>query len=173
MDAKTTPRLFRQGKAGERLVAVVLTHSKRTGKSYRVATEDDRACYHRAKAALTATRQRLSMEWGIDGVPDEPLPPVGTLGFRIQRYGMKVWGDLFTSRQQLALVTFANKVRQAHGRMLAGRMEPEFAKAHYWLGQIYAERNRLKKARAAFEAALRIDPDYDEAKVALEKVKAP
>ena len=37
-------------------------------------------------------------------VPDELLPPVGTLGFRVQRYGIVQWGDLFTARQKLALV---------------------------------------------------------------------
>ena len=36
-------------------------------------------------------------------MPDEPLPPVGTLGFRVQRYGILQWGDLFTARQKAAL----------------------------------------------------------------------
>ena len=30
-------------------------------------------------------------------------PPIGTLGFRVQRYGMMQWGDLFTARQKVAL----------------------------------------------------------------------
>jgi adenine-specific DNA methylase len=41
---------------------------------------------------------------GLCPVPDEPLPPIGTLGFRVQRYGMLQWGDLFTARQKVALV---------------------------------------------------------------------
>jgi adenine-specific DNA methylase len=45
-------------------------------------------------------------------VPDEPLPPIGTLGFRVQRYGMLQWGDLFTARQKLALVTLAAQIRE-------------------------------------------------------------
>ena len=36
----------------------------------------------------------------VSTVPDEPLPPIGTLGFRVQRYGMLKWGDLFTARQK-------------------------------------------------------------------------
>jgi hypothetical protein len=40
-------------------------------------------------------------------VPDEPLPPIGTLGFRVQRYGMLQWGDLFTARQKVAMRTLA------------------------------------------------------------------
>ena len=31
--------------------------------------------------------------------------PIGTLGFRVQRYGMLRWGDLFTARQKLALLS--------------------------------------------------------------------
>jgi len=62
-------------------------------------------------------------------VPDEPLPPLETLGFRVQRYGILRWGDLFNPRQKLALITFAEKVRQAHAHLLAQGAEQEFAKA--------------------------------------------
>ena len=41
VDAKTTRRLFQEGKAGQRMVAVVLHHPKRQGKTYRIATEKD------------------------------------------------------------------------------------------------------------------------------------
>ncbi|MGH9894002.1 MAG: DUF1156 domain-containing protein, partial [bacterium] len=44
---------------------------------------------------------------GLCPVPDEALPPIGTLGFRVQRYGMFQWGDLFTARQKVALQEFA------------------------------------------------------------------
>jgi putative DNA methylase len=46
-----------------------------------------------------------------------------------QLYGLTRWGDLFNPRQKLALITFAEKVRQAHAHMLAQGAEPEFAKA--------------------------------------------
>ena len=61
-------------------------------------------------------------EWERDGrkglcpVPNEPLPPVGTLGFRVQRYGMLQWGDLFTVRQKVALLSLtshAQSVKQS------------------------------------------------------------
>ena len=45
-------------------------------------------------------------------IPDEPLPPQGTLGFRVQLYGMTQWGHLFTPRQQLTLATLNQKVRE-------------------------------------------------------------
>jgi len=47
---------------------------------------------------------KVGGEQGLCPVPDEPLPPIGTLGFRVQRYGMLQWGDLFTARQKVAMV---------------------------------------------------------------------
>jgi putative DNA methylase len=129
IDDKTTRRLFREGKSGQRLMAVVLHHPKRTGKTYRLPTERDLEAYRAAETALEQKRARLREEWGIEPVPDEPLPPLETLGFRVQRYGLTRWGDLFNPRQKLALITFAEKVRQAHAHLLSQGAEPEFVKA--------------------------------------------
>lgn len=126
---KTTRRLFREGKAGQRMMAVVLHHPQRTGKTYRLPTERDLEAYRAACDALEEKRQQLWAEWGIDPVPDEPLPAVETPGFRVQRYGMLRWGDLFNPRQKLALITFADAVRRAHAQMLAQGADPEFARA--------------------------------------------
>ncbi len=129
IDDDTTRKLFREGRAGQRLMAVVLHHPKRSGKSYRLPMARDLEAYRAAEGALAAKRQALWAEWGLDPVPDELLPPLETLGFRVQRYGLTRWGDLFNPRQKLALITFAEKVRQAHAHMLAGGADPEFAKA--------------------------------------------
>jgi adenine-specific DNA methylase len=129
IDDKTTRRLFREGKSGQRLMAVVLHHPNRPGKTYRLPTERDLAAFRAAEAALVRARHRLAQDWGMDPVPDEPLPPLETLGFRVQRYGLTRWGDLFNPRQKLALLTFAEKVRQAHAQMLSQGAEPDFAKA--------------------------------------------
>jgi putative DNA methylase len=129
IDDRTTRRLFREGKSGQRLMAVVLHHPNRPGKTYRLPTERDLAAYRAAEAALVRARHRLAQDWGIEPVPDEPLPPLETLGFRVQRYGLTRWGDLFNPRQKLALITFADKVRQAHAHLLAQGAEPDFAKA--------------------------------------------
>ncbi|MDZ7268320.1 MAG: DUF1156 domain-containing protein [candidate division KSB1 bacterium] len=129
MDDKTTRRLFREGQSGQRLMAVVLHHPGRSGKTYRLPTEADLAAYRAAEEALVGARQRLAREWGLDPVPDEPMPPLETLGFRVQRYGMTRWGDLFNARQKLALITFADAVRRAHREMIAQGADPEFAKA--------------------------------------------
>ncbi len=91
---------------GARLTAVVTLRPGASGRHYRLATEQDYAAVHRAQDRMA----RLLAQWegggrqGLCPVPDEPLPPIGTLGFRVQRYGMLRWGDLFTARQKAALV---------------------------------------------------------------------
>jgi adenine-specific DNA methylase len=129
IDDDTTRQLFRDGRASQRMMAAVLSNPKRTGKTYRLPTERDLAAYRAAESALEQKRQALWAEWGMDPVPDEPLPPLETLGFRVQRYGMTRWGDLFDTRQKLALRTFAGLVRQVYQRILAEKVESEFAKA--------------------------------------------
>jgi len=149
IDAKATRRLFREGKAGQRLVAVVLSPRLQggrgagggglpspsgrgaggEGKTYRLPTEADLAAYRAAEQALQAKRERLRAAWGMEPLPDEPLPPQGTLGFRVQGYGISTWSDLFNPRQALALLTFADAVRRAHAEMLAQGYPEDFARA--------------------------------------------
>jgi putative DNA methylase len=133
IDDNTTRRLFREGKSGQRMMVVVLYHQNRTGKTYRLPTERDLAAYRAAEAALEQKRQALWAEWGMNPVPDEPTPIGGGPGaeraFSVHKYGLTRWGDLFNPRQKLALITFAEKVRQAHAKMLAQGADSEFAKA--------------------------------------------
>jgi len=99
---------------GARMLAVVTLHPGVPGRNYRVPTDRDYQAVWTAQKRLKA----ILDEWerggkkGLCPVPDEPLPPVGTLGFRVQRYGMLQWGDLFTARQKVALVTLARLVRE-------------------------------------------------------------
>ena len=129
VEAKLTRRLFQEGKAGQRMVAVVLHKPGTTGKRYRVATDTDLAVFAGATAYLAEKREKLTLAWGMDAVPDEPLPPKGTLGFRVQGYGILKWGDLFNARQKLSLITFAEKVRAAYQKMVAAGVDAEYAKA--------------------------------------------
>ncbi len=123
----TTRKLFQQGKAGQRLIAVVL--HKKGEKFYRLANEKDLEAFKEAEKYLEEKRKKLMEEWGIDPVPDEELD-WGSLKQRdVMRYGFKVWGDLFNSRQKLALITFTEKVRLAYKKMLEEGYDKEYAKA--------------------------------------------
>ena len=92
---------------GARMTAVVTLRPDVKGRHYRLPTDADYAAVREAQARAAGILE----EWerggkqGLCPIPDEPLPPIGTLGFRVQRYGMLQWGDLFTARQKAALVT--------------------------------------------------------------------
>lgn len=116
----TTPvdRVRRQARSQglpERLIAVVTTTPGAQGRSYRLPTEGDLAAVSAARADLE--RRKTENHNRLPLVPDEPLPPQGTLGFRIRAYGMTTWGDLFTSRQLLSLTTLAKLVRESRERI--------------------------------------------------------
>lgn len=129
IDAKTTRKLFKEGKAGQRMVAVVLNHPQRKGKTYRVSTEEDFSRFQNAGDRLKDKRERLLKEWGFEPVPDEMVPTPSHDVDRLPMYGMTTWGDVFNPRQKLALITFADKVRKAHKKMLERDYEAEYAKA--------------------------------------------
>lgn len=128
VEAKTTRKLFKKGKSSQRMVAVVLHHPKKKGKNYRIATERDVEVFKEAEQYLRKKREQLMQEWGIDPVPDEPVPLMSGV-FNVPIYGFNTWGSLFNSRQKLALITFVEKVRQAHEKMLEEGYEEEYAKA--------------------------------------------
>jgi adenine-specific DNA methylase len=115
------------------MMAVVLHHPDRPGKRYRLPTARDLEAYRAAEQALEEKRRKLWEEWGMDPVPDEPTPIGGGPGaeraFSVHKYGLTRWGDLFNARQKLALLTFADKVRQAHAQMRSQSADPDFAKA--------------------------------------------
>ena len=88
------------------MTAVVTLKEGQQGRHYRLPTDADYAAVRLAQDRVEIALSEWEREGkhGICPVPDEPLPPVGTLGFRVQRYGMTQWGDLFTARQKAALV---------------------------------------------------------------------
>jgi putative DNA methylase len=110
-----------------RMVAVVRTYPGQQGRLYRVAEERD---LEAARAAAAELRRREREHRGPPSlVPDEPLPPDGTLGFRIQKYGLATWGDLFLPRQALALSAFCAAVREAHAEIARESGDDSFARA--------------------------------------------
>ncbi len=116
-EAKETRRLAREGRMGQRMVAVVLHHPDQVGKKYRLATPEDERVFAEAEAYL---EEKLA-QWPYleSPLPEEELPVDGTLGFRVNKYGMTQWKMLFNPRQQLALVTFLEQIKGVHGRVRA------------------------------------------------------
>ena len=115
---------------GARMTAVVMLKPGQVGRHYRLPNDADYEAVQKAQERVVQVLE----EWG-DGkqglcpVPDEPLPPVGTLGFRVQRYGMLQWGNLFTARQKAALVELGQQtvgltsgVQQTLLALLLGKM---------------------------------------------------
>lgn len=101
-----------RGLLGTQMTAVVteatVPNGKKTFKRYRLPTEQE------FKAAEVESEDLESVFAEIPfGIPDEPLPPVGTLGFRIPLYGFKKWRDMFTPRQLFTLGVFVKHTRKA------------------------------------------------------------
>ena len=127
---------------GARMTAVVTLKPGETGRHYRLPMDADYAAVRKAQTELA----EVLGEWerggkqGLCPVPDEPLPPVGTLGFRVQRYGMLQWGDLFTARQKVALVVMNRRIAKESrnrnvSRALAcfmGRSADKYASLVVW-----------------------------------------
>ncbi|WP_058867441.1 REP-associated tyrosine transposase [Chloracidobacterium thermophilum] len=84
-----------QGRMGARLMAIVAEGPN--GRVYLPPTEEHEAVARSAQPT-----------WK----PETPLPEKA-LGFRVQLYGMKTYGDLFTPRQLVALTTFSDLVTEA------------------------------------------------------------
>lgn len=93
---------------GAQLVAIVAVRRDQAGRIYRVASAEDYKAVARASELLDATLHKDSE--GLASIPNEPLPPVGTLGFRVQRYGMTTWADLFSTRQLVSLHSLLARV---------------------------------------------------------------
>ncbi len=115
------------------MVAVV-THKPGTrGKRYRVAKDTDLATFREAEAYFLEQSEQLTLEWGMNAVPDEPTPEGKGRGaeraFSVQNYGMNTWGTLFNARQKLALITFVEKVKAAYQKIVMESDDGEYAKA--------------------------------------------
>jgi len=88
-----------QGRMGQKLLAVIAEGSN--GRLYFSPT--------REMEDLAATARP---SWSPDlKIPDQAL------GFRVQLYGMRTFGELFTSRQLVALSTFSNLVTEVRERI--------------------------------------------------------
>lgn len=129
VDNDTIARLFREGKSGQEMLAVVFVSEGIKGKKYRMSSNLDKLEFEQADKRLHLKRNQLMESLGVDPIPDEPLPPPGTLQFRLRRYNVTTWGELFNSRQKLSLMVFTEKIRWAHTEMIRKEYDQEYAKA--------------------------------------------
>ena len=127
---------------GARMTAVVTLKLGQAGRHYRLPTDKDYAAVRKAqeRVALVLDEWERDGKQGLCPVPDEPLPPVGTLGFRVQRYGMLQWGDLFTARQKVVLADIcrngsmlqSNGIIREHVGLIVSRLSDRFASLVGW-----------------------------------------
>lgn len=103
---------------GALLFAVVVLRPGESGRDYRLAASHDYVAVWRSHSAL----QRLESKTVSQGQPStlaEPINPVrpspNARGMSaVTRYGMARFGDLFTTRQKLGLLTLAEIVRNGY-----------------------------------------------------------
>lgn len=109
-----------QGRIGQQLMAIACTQPNAQGKTYLSADELKQFIPNDL-----IIRQRINDLCTVSGlsVPNESiasLPPESrdnTLGITVRPYGVRTWGDLFTPRQILCLLTFVAAVRKAEVAM--------------------------------------------------------
>jgi putative DNA methylase len=100
---------------GARLLAVVTPKNGEQGRQYRLPAERDYRAVFNAQNMLEMV-VRTPLPSGLNPVPDEPTPAGGGSGagraFSVQKYGMMTFGDLFTARQKLALISHSGGVEE-------------------------------------------------------------
>jgi len=99
----------RHGGANDaRLYCVVTYKLGEVGRFYRLSTESDLAAALRAAEKLD--QRKAIYDGTLSLVPDEEISPNEIRRISVPLYGMTTWGDLFTSRQALTLVTLTRLV---------------------------------------------------------------
>lgn len=119
-------RQGQQGLLGLHFIAVVVDSpvgkGSKTVKMYRLPTDAE------INASIVEDEDLQAVFHGLPfGIPDEPLPPIGTLGFRIPLYGFKKWREVFIPRQVLSLGIFAKHTREVANQLKD--YDPQLAEA--------------------------------------------
>lgn len=116
------------GASHSRLLCVVTKVAGEKGRIYRLPTAVDLDAVDRAKERLQEVLES-SGDLPFSVLPEEPLPPQGTLGFRVQLYGIKRWRDLFHPRQLLMLSRLSEKVREVRDHIARAGGDVDLADA--------------------------------------------
>ncbi len=116
----------RGGAFDPRLFAVVSSRSSEKGRFFRVPEQADMEAVCKANDALQV--QLAAKNGSLSLVPDEKLDMRGIRHTWAMTYGIESWGDLFTFRQALSLITLTDIVRNLSVKM-PDDYEPELVKA--------------------------------------------
>jgi len=112
-------------KMGQHLMAVVCTKWKEKGKIY-LAGNDITHNVIPHKEIIQKRIQKLCKEGELT-VPEEPL--IDKSADQLPLYGITKYGELFTPRQMLTLLTFTKWMRKARGEMSERGYQTEKSKA--------------------------------------------
>jgi len=119
-------RCGRQNKLGKQMTSVMVDNG--FNKDYRPVADIDMDADTRATMDMPVVVESIPY-----GYPSEPLPESGSSGagraFTIPQYGFETWGDLYTSRQILALSVFVKSIRSARLLMNTLGYPEEWAEA--------------------------------------------
>ena len=112
----------RGGAADARLVCVIASNSKGAGRLYRAPSKiDEEAANH---SAQELARQISEHTGPVSLVPDGQLNHLRGF-FNVVLYGMTTWGDLFSPRQTLGLITLVKLLQ----KIALEESEPKFKEA--------------------------------------------
>src|SRR5262249_35681079 len=122
----------RGGADSSRLLAV-LTDGPH-GRQYRLPTRKDEEAFKTAARKLQSTLAKPSRN-GLAPIPNEPVPPKTAhraVGSQLPLYGFQTWGDLFNSRQKLAILACQELSRKVY-ELVATEGDEQFAHALFLL----------------------------------------
>jgi len=88
-----------------KILAVISTPIVGSGRIFRLPTQEEIVA--RDNAALYLDKLLLK---NPNLVPNDELPPKGSLGFRIQGYGMRYWKEIYTPRQLLTQIIIEREI---------------------------------------------------------------
>jgi len=111
ISAKTIRKFAKERKIGQQMTIVVLRDPINPKKTYRPANSIDMKAYNNASKYFLKRLEKDELFNSL--VPSESLPPIGTLGFGVQHYGLVKWSQLYNNRQLLSLVLFLSKINDS------------------------------------------------------------
>ena len=111
-------------RVGQQMMAVVCTHPRKQGRVYLAA--EDFSDFVPDDNTIRTKIEKLCKDTGLT-VPQEPIINDAKSALFPVLYGLTSWGDVFTSRQMLCLLSFASALRRAHDEMINARQSPESA----------------------------------------------